>query len=399
MNKEQLNRYLSTYENQLFSSCLPFWTDHMMDRQYGGIFSSLDREGNVYSTDKSVWVQGRCLWVYSHLMNVYGVRDDWMNVAKSCKGFLDTYCIDTDGRMFFNVTADGRPLRKRRYFFSETFYIMGNAEYSLATGDTFALNNARKVYDMVMRIYHDPSQDPYKITPKSFASTRATKAFADPMILLNVTAIMRRCDKDNTELYNKLSAELCDTILRDFYKEDLKAVLEHVSLDGEFLSESNETRVVNPGHSIEASWFLMEEAERTGDKELLQRALNIFNWSIERGWDKKYGGIYYFMDVLNKPVVALEADMKLWWPHTEAMIASLMAYKLTGENKYLQWFKVVTDYSLSHFADMECGDWYGYLHRDGSVSHTYKGSLFKGPFHLPRALIQCHQMLKELCAE
>lgn len=396
MNQTKLVNYRDRFEKELFKSCLPFWENHMLDTQYGGIFSSLDREGNVYSTDKSVWVQGRCCWIFSSLCNLYGPRDSWLNIAKSCKNFLDQFCFDSDGRMYFTVTADGRPLRKRRYFFSETFYVIGCAEYSLATGDTFALQNARKVYNFVMNIYRDHDADPYKITPKTDASTRATKAFADPMILLNVTAIMRRCDSANEALYDQNAKELSDTIIRDFYKEDLHLVLEHVGLNGEFLSESSSTRVVNPGHAIEGSWFLMEEAKRTGDEKLMKKALDIFDYSFEFGWDKEYGGIFHFRDALGKPAVELEADMKLWWPHNEAIIASLMAYKNTGEQKYFDCFEKLVEYAFSHFPDSEFGEWYGYLHRDGTVSHTLKGSTFKGPFHIPRMLITVHQMLCEM---
>lgn len=170
-----------------------------------------------------------------------------------------------------------------------------------------------------------------------------------------------------------------------------------MGLQGEFLGDISEGRLVDPGHSLEASWFIMAEAERMGDQEMLQKALNIFDWSIALGWDEQQGGgIVYYADALGKPVVPLEWDMKLWWPHNEAIIAALMAYRLTGEERFAQWFERITDYAFSHFPDPEHGEWYGYLHRDGSVSHTLKGSTFKGPFHLFRMLTVCLDEMDKL---
>lgn len=386
--------YIKLYEDALLKECEPFWTKHAPDQENGGIYTLLDRYGDVYSYDKSVWMQGRCLWTYSALMNRFGARPEWLNIARSCREFLNAHCVDTDGRMFFTVTADGRPLRKRRYWYSETFYVMGNAEYTLATGDRTALADAREKYALIRALYDDPSRDPFKITPKVYASTRATKPFASTMILLNVAHVLRRCDPERSEEYERDAARFASEFVHDFYREDLHLVLEHVGLDGSFITDNSATRITNPGHAIEGSWFLMNQASLTGDGDLMKTAIRIFDESLEMGWDKTCGGLFCFMDALGKPVVELEADMKLWWPMCEALIASLTAYRATRDTRYWKWFEKLTDYTFTHFRDAEYGEWYGYLHRDGSVSHTYKGSVYKGPFHVERALMICLDLLK-----
>ena len=140
----------------------------------------------------------------------------------------------------------------------------------------------------------------------------------------------------------------------------------------------------------------MNYANLTKNASLLEKALNILRWSLELGWDKEYGGIYYFRDVYDRPCEQLEHDMKLWWVHDEALIATLLAYNLTGDAYYAEWYERVHSYVFSHFPDREYGEWYGYLHRDGTVSHTQKGSLWKGPYHLPRALMLCEQILTDM---
>ncbi|NLF27481.1 MAG: N-acylglucosamine 2-epimerase, partial [Clostridiales bacterium] len=159
------SRYAELYRGELFDRVLPFWLEHAPDGEHGGVFTCLDRRGAVYSPDKSVWMQGRCLWMFSHLSNGFGARDEWLSIAASCKSFLDEHCFDKDGRMFFSVLGDGRPLRKRRYFFSEAFYIIGAAEYALATGDSGALEDARRVYALVRAIHRDPASDPFRVPP------------------------------------------------------------------------------------------------------------------------------------------------------------------------------------------------------------------------------------------
>jgi len=387
MDMNALQTIRELFQQQLLNSVEPFWTgSQMLDRKNGGVFTSLDRAGNVYSTDKSVWFQGRCLWTYSDMMAHYGEKPEWMEICRSCREFMEKHCFDSDGRMFFTVTAEGKPLRKRRYFFSETFFVLGMAEFSRVTGDKSALEEAKRVYDLLISIYHEPAKDPFKITPKSDPETRAMKAMANPMILLNVNTALRRADPENRDFYDALADEYTTEIVRDFRKKDLSCALENVGLQGEFYSDISAGRLVNPGHSLECSWFLLNEANERGDEALKAEALSLMEDSLNIGWDQVYGGIRYFADALDRPVVELECDMKLWWPQNEAILATLLAWKTTGEEKYAQWFMKAVEYTLDHFPDPDFGEWFGYLHRDGTVSHTYKGSTFKGPFHIFRML-------------
>ena len=104
----------------------------------------------------------------------------------------------------------------------------------------------------------------------------------------------------------------------------------------------------------------------------------------------------YFVDAEGKPNEQLEWDMKLWWPHTEALYAPLLAYHLTGDSFFAEWYERVHNWAFSHFPDTRHGEWFGYLHRDGSVASRLKGSQWKGPFHLPRALLYGWRVLEEM---
>ncbi len=380
-----------TYHKEIIG-VMDFWTKYGVDREYGGYLTCLDREGKVFGTDKSGWFQGRGLYTFSKAYNSVEKRPEWLEAARLGYEFLKKHCYDNDKRMFFVLTRDGKPVQKRRYYFSECFAVTGCAEYFKASGDTEALELARDTFETIMYLYENPKVLPPKYNPEVVR----TKSLNIPMIIIATAQVLCEADPENKAGYDEIVSRLFKEIVTDFLKEDAKALFETVGQNGERL-DTPAGRTINPGHSIEASWFLMHEAILKGDIGLLEKSLDILNWSFEIGWDKQYGGLMYFMDIDGRPSDKLEWDMKLWWPHCEALIAFLMAYKATGDEKYLERFKQVHDYTFPHFKDKEFGEWYGYLHRDGSVSNHLKGNLFKGPFHIPRALILCDLMLKDIC--
>ena len=396
MEKTRIIELKNFYHKQI-QEVAEFWVNSdLFDAENGGFITSVDRQGKSYNDDKSVWFQGRCLWTFSKLCNIYGANPIWKKYAQSGANFIKEHCIDTkDGRMYFTVTKKGEPLRKRRYFFSESFLVVGFAEYYLVSGDKKDLLLAEKYFDLMYKIYTDPTSDPFKITPKENSEVRNMRSNSYPMVLVSSAQTLRRVDSAKADYYDKIIRSIIADMINLHYKEEYKCVLENVGQDGSILDNPT-GRTINPGHSIENSWFLMNYANITGDKALLEKALNILRWSLELGWDKEFGGIYYFRDLFNRPCEQLEHDMKLWWVHNESLIATLTAYHLTGDNYYLDWYEKLHSYIFERFPDKEFGEWYGYLHRDGTVSHTQKGSLWKGPYHLPRCLMLCESILSAM---
>lgn len=397
MDRTKLQQAHVWVRNELQRSA-DFWLTYGMDTVNGGVYTCLDRKGQVYSTDKSVWMQGRCGWIYAFLCHNYGIRQEWLAASRSCLDFMEKYCInpEADGRMYFTVTAEGKPLRQRRYYFSEAFYAMANAEYYALTGETVRLMRARRAYDLYWNLWHG-MPDPAGMGAKTIPETRTGRAFGIPMIYLNVTSILLRTDPERKALYEERARACVDDIFKYHVKPDLKCVLENVAEDGSPRLYYTEGRVVNPGHDIEGVWFLLEHARRTGDQELVKKAEDIFNHAVSAGWDREYGGLLYFVDACGQPPEAYEHDMKLWWPHNEMLISSMMLYRDTGKEEYLDWFFRCLDYCQKHFADPENGEWYGYLRRDGlPTMPPTKGSTFKGPFHMPRSMTLVDMMMTEI---
>jgi N-acylglucosamine 2-epimerase len=381
---------IKVYRDGLLEDCVPFWIDHCVDREYGGFMFCLDRDGTIIDTDKGVWTQGRFTWLLSTLYAEVEPRAEWLELARHGLDFIRRYGFDSDGRMFFQVTRDGRPLRKRRYIFSETFAVSALAAYARAAGDDRARQEAVDLFKLIVRYLTTPGLLPPKVNPE----VRPMKGLAIPMILIITAQVLRQASDD--PISDEWIQRSIEEIERDFMKPEFEAVLETVGPNGEFIDHFD-GRMLNPGHSIEAAWFIMQEAQqRGGDAHLLKLGTTILDWMWKRGWDEEYGGLLYYRDVKGLPVQEYWQDMKFWWPHNEAIIATLMAYQLTGDEKYARWHQMIHDWSYAHFPDPEYGEWFGYLHRDGRISVPLKGNLWKGPFHLPRMQLRCWQIVEQM---
>lgn len=388
MTPERTDDLLKTYRDGLLADVMPFWIKRSPDPEFGGFLTALARDGTVIDTDKSVWHQGRFAWMLGELYNNVEQRNEWLELARSGVEFLERYCFDpADGRLWFHVTRDGRPIRKRRYAFTEAFAAIAYGELAQATGEDRYRDKAR----LCFRRFIDHSRDPQGVVPK-FTDVRPTKGFGFPMITIGTAQELR--DSIGLEDANELIDQSIDTIRVDHMKPELRCVMETVGTGGDVLDHFD-GRLLNPGHALEAAWFILREAQiRNGDLRLIETGTTILDWMWEWGWDKEYGGIIYFRDVKHLPPQEYWHDMKFWWPQNEAIIATLLAHLLTGDEKYAQWHRLAHDWAYRHFADPEHGEWYGYLHRDGRISHTAKGNLWKGPFHLPRMQLVCWKLLE-----
>lgn len=389
MDQQTLERYLATYRDGLLNDTLPFWVDHTIDKEDGGYLFFLDRDGSVMGTDKPVWLHGRFVWTLSTLYADVEKKSEWLEAARHGVEFLEKHCFDEDGRMFFLVDKKGQPLRKRRYLFSECFATIAFAAYSRATGDKTYAQKAVDLYKLIIKYHTTPGL----LEPK-WTDVRPTKGLVMPMILTATAQELRLATDD--PICNEWITKSIDEIEKDFMKPELSSVLEMTGPNGEFI-DSFEGRTVNPGHAIEAAWFLLHEAKhRNNDPRITKLGLTILDWMWELGWDKEYGGLLYFKDVKGLPCTEYWHDMKFWWPHNEAIIAALMAYQMTGDEKYAKMHQMVHDWAYAHFPDKEYGEWFGYLHRDGTLSTQLKGNVWKGPFHLPRMELFCWRILEEM---
>ena len=384
-----MRQYASQYRDELLGGIIPFWLEHSRDAEYGGYLTSLDRDGTVFDTDKWVWLQGREVWAFATFYNRIEKCGAWLDMALHGAEFLRKYARDDSGAHYFGLTRDGRPLIQPYNIFSDCFCSMGYGALAVALPDSQYGALAKNVFEAILARRDNPKGQYGKAVP----GTRPLKSFALPMILCNLALelefVLGRKHVDS------LARNLADEIMRDYYKPEFGCLLENVAPDGSFV-DSFEGRICSPGHGLEAMWFLMDVAERLGDGVLLEKAAGITLDILERGWDKEFGGIFYFMDVQGKPPLQLEHDQKLWWVHMEALVACAKGFRLCGTSGLAAWFERIHEYSWKRFRDPEHPEWFGYLNRRGEVMFPFKGGKWKGCFHVPRALFQVWKTLEAL---
>lgn len=382
-------KFAEQYKSELLDKVIPFWLEKSQDKEFGGFFTCLERDGSVFDTDKFIWLQGREVWMFATLYNKVEKRQEWLDAAIQGAEFLKKYGHDGNLNWYFALDREGHPLVEPYNIFSYTFAVIAFGQLAIATGNEEYADIAKKTFDIVLSKVDNPKGKWSKASP----GARALKSFALPMILCNVALEIEPL-LEPAFLEEKIK-ECVHEVMDVFYRPELGLIVEHLGVNNE-LVDCMDGRLFNPGHAIEAMWFIMDLGKRLGDQTLIDKAVDIALKEVEYGWDHQYGGIFYFMDRLGHPLQQLEWDQKLWWVHIETLITMIKGYQLTGNEKCLEWFERIHNYTWSHFADAEYPEWFGYLNRQGEVLLTLKGGKWKGCFHVPRGLFQCWRILEEI---
>jgi N-acylglucosamine 2-epimerase len=384
-----LNTYATRYREELIERVIPFWMNHSLDQEHGGYFTCLTREGAVYDSRKYVWLQGRAVWMLSKLYNEVERRPNesdqhmvWLDAARLILDFLRKHARDAEGRYYFSLSREGRPSFFQRKPYSAVFAMIGMLEFSKATGDAALRQEA---VDLFWRI-RGWIDDPALLGRPALDGAPKLRALADVMIVASMACEIARVDPDPR--YREVLRE-CVQASCEFYDPARRMFFEYAPLDATL----PDGRFFCPGDSIECAWFLLHALEFAPDAGAEKMLLDSIEGSLEMGWDREFGGLYYFMDGEGLPALPLESNMKLWWPHTEAIYATILAYSKTGEQKWLDWLSKVDTYAFAHFSDAVHGEWFGYCDRRGQLTNTAKGNNYKGCFHVPRMLLLSSQLL------
>lgn len=382
-------KYSDQYRTGLLENVIPFWMKYSPDREHGGFFTCLDTYGKVYDTDKFVWLQCRQVWCFAMLYNHVEKNQSWLDMALHGADFLLKYGSDANGNWYFSLDKTGQPLVEPYNIFSDCFAAMAFGQLYAATGE-------QKYADVAVSTFFNirtRSENPKGKYSKIFQGTRPLQGFSLPMILCNlVMELEQLLPKD---IFEETISYGIDTVMNKFYRPELGLIVENVTPDGKF-SDSFEGRLLNPGHGIEAMWFIMDLAEKRQDYALIEKAVEITLSTVARSWDHQYEGLFYFLDCKGYPPQQLEWDQKLWWVHIETMISLAKGYLHTRSEKCLSWFEKIHEYTWDHFVDSENGEWFGYLNRQGEVLLAMKGGKWKGCFHVPRGLYQLWKTMEKI---
>lgn len=284
------------YKAELLDNVIPFWLQNSIDKECGGFFTCLERDGKVFDTDKFIWLQARQVWMFASLYNNVLKRKEWLDCAINGAEYLKKYGHDGSYNWYFSLTREGKPLIEPYNIFSYTFATIAFGQLSKATNSKMYADIALATFKIILSKVENPKGR----WNKAYLGTRNLKNFALPMILCNLAQEIEHLL--DPKILNELMENCIHTVMEEFCRPELGGIIvENITVSNE-LSDTFDGRLVNPGHAIESMWFIMDLAVRLNRPELIQKAVKITITMIEYGWDKEHGGIYYFMDRLNKPM-------------------------------------------------------------------------------------------------
>ena len=380
------------YRSELLDRTIPFWLKYGIDWERGGICTCISDEGKVLSGDKYIWSQLRAIWTFSALYNRIERKQEYLDVATHIFNFITRYGRNEKGEWYFCLDQNGKPLFDgATSIYCDGFAIYGFTEYARATGNQQAIDLARQAFANVQLRLARPGS--YQTHPLPIPA--GTKAHGISMIFASAFGELGDYLKDCSIV--DASLVHAHQVMDVFLRPERQRLYEFVNLDNS-LMEMPPGRVVNPGHVIESMWFMIHIFQRENNQSRIRQAIDAIKWHLELGWDAESDGIFLARDAEGS-FWADKWDTKIWWVHTEALYALLLAYSISKEDWCLTWFQRVHDYSFSHYPVPGYGEWIQNLDRLG---HELKSTIalpVKDPFHLSRALINSILVLQRLASD
>ncbi|HCA46415.1 MAG TPA: hypothetical protein DEP45_03355 [Armatimonadetes bacterium] len=381
------------YREQLLEDIVPWWMTHAVDREHGGLNTFIEDDGTVASTDKYMWSQLRALYIFSALYTRVSPRPEWLKVARGIYDFVAAHGRDAEGRWNYWLTAEGDIVEGPNSIYADGFAIMGLTEFARATGEQEPVDIALETYRAARERLAQPGS--YLTAP--YVVPDGAKAHGVSMIFSSVFYELGKLLGDE-EIMDAGYAHALQ-IMDDFRRPERMCLLEYVGLDGTVL-DSPEGRVVVPGHAIESMWFQMHIFEHRGEAERIAEAIECVRWHVETAWDPEWGGLVLAFDSEWRGEPAWEHAMKkFWWVHTETLYALLLSYYYCREQWCLDWHDRVFEWAFARFPVPEHGEWTMRLTREGRRPEELLSLLplpIKDPFHTPRALMHCVEVLDRI---
>lgn len=384
VNKDALRRQ---YRELLLDGIVPFWMTHGVDAEYGGVLSSMQEDGTPISTDKFIWSQARFVWTCSALYNRVERRPEFLERARATIDFLLAHGRDGRGRWVYRTSREGRTIEGATSIYSDCFAIYGLNEYYRASGDASLRALALEIFQAVRGRVEEPDfreTAPYALPPNR-------RNHGVPMILTEVSNELARTTGDPE--VEAAARDYACRVMNRFVRPERQCLLEFLDRDYHEVAAPEGTFVM-PGHAIESMWFVVHWALRQNEKAIAAQAIEAIRWHLEKGWDPEYGGLFLGIDAEGGIPFQPHSEKKLWWPHTEALYALLLAFELSQERWCAEWYNRVHEWAFSHFPMPEVGEWRQRLDREGRPVTEVIALPVKDPFHLPRAAILILELLR-----
>ena len=374
---------------------IPFWEDRVLDHKYGGYFNYFTREGNLYDTLKPGWFVGRTMHTFALFYNVLGPRDKWLNIASAGRKMMDGSFYSGHGRFNKMLNQKGEVLEGATSIFTDCFAVKGLYEYIAAckTPNEADLELAEKLSRHLFE----------NIKSADVQNAECPQGLQKHAMTFMSLAVATESRSVLGDKYQHIVDECINRSLYEFASDKYQAAFEYIGTDGKPTLEGA-GRILDPGHTMEALWFAMEEGFHSGNDGYIKRAGEILDWVIDRSYDETYGGFYHLSDIDSKtekleavdygPIKA-DWSHKIWWVQCEALLTLAMSAVLNKNERHWQYFLKQREFTEDVFRDKEFGEWYSFASPEGKVLCNLKGFAGKGPYHVPRCILRLALFLEK----
>ncbi len=402
-HEKQLRQLLKQIREELLQENIPFWQERILDETYPGYLNCFDRRGRLEDDRKPGWFVGRTMYLFAALYNHIEPKEEWREIAKAGREFMKGSFYLGDGRFAHMMSRSGEVLEGATSIFTDHFAVKGLYEYIVACKEQAAEQDiafARLLSETLFGNVRRPD-----VLQAEGIEPGWQKHAINFMTLL--VALESRAVFGN--LYDDILQDCVKKSLYEFANDEYKAPFEYIGADGKPKPEG-EGRLIDAGHTMESLWFSMRAGRECGHTTYIKRAETILDWVIARCYDETYGGFYQHVDVektipqqrfLVNDYAGIPAawDDKIWWVQAEGLNALAMSALYNENERHYAYFLKLYDYVQNYFRDREVGEWYSILKRDGAVRSDKKGFELKGPYHVPRCLMQLTVLLKDYLSQ
>jgi N-acylglucosamine 2-epimerase len=413
MGNERDDALLAFYREHAASDLLPFWWK-AVDTRHGGIFTCFNNTGTeLVSRNKYTWSQGRFVWLWSRAARMIsasmlpGDAALYLREAARTVAFLSEHVFLPNGNCAYVLSETGEQIEGERSdtsIYADCFVLLGFSEYALAANDPKVLDRAFQVYD---RIRARLESGFFRTAPYPIPAGYRSHSIA--MMLLRVTQILAdsayALKHPRWEAMGRETLRCASEVLDVFCRAD-NAVWELIPLE-ERLSRTLLARHATPGHIFESMWFVLRTALQHGRSDWIDRAVRPIAWAFQAGWDSEWGGIFRYIDREggqprgvpgDEPYETLMVDTwdtKIWWPHAEALYATLLAGIVTGDNTFESMFSKLHDYVFRTFPnpDRAVGEWIQIRDRQGVPLDKCVALPVKDPYHILQDVLLIVELL------
>ncbi len=409
MNQTELYNF---YYQQLTSNFLPYWQKHI-DQEHYGILNCLNNYGNsLVSNHKFTWSQGRFLWLLGELWKNNITYPQMKQDMDLLYNFLTRYSVYDDFRCCFLLEQDGTKildLKTDRYdtsIYADCFTLIGLSQYISLFPDSEKELFAEKLYYSIRHRLEtsDFLTEPYPI-PDGY------RVHGIPMIMIHTThCFIHMKQVFHMDVANEIAYvfSLIQDIFTHFVQDNL--IREYIPCHPSKDISTNRMldRHRNPGHTLEDLWFILDFLKEFDNVEhYLPKIICIARHTLEYGWDQEFGGLFRYIDCSGGQPKGESIgdsfenqlidtwDMKLWWPHSEALYTTLYLYKLTQLEEFKHTYERIHRYTFSTFPNHELGEWIQIRQRNGQPEEKVVALPVKDPFHIMRNFLK----IIELCQD